>query len=123
MNSQSKSQMLDKFVPYYPTKDTLNFFIFSSIINNFNIWRLQRKFKQELQQPSVILVYQMGKVGSANPYLAIKKIFPEKAVYHVHNLNTEIVAKIWDKINPTSEGVEGTTETQRTQRSINHIVS
>ncbi|MBE5228808.1 MAG: capsular polysaccharide biosynthesis protein [Microcystis aeruginosa PMC 728.11] len=123
MNSQSKSQMLDKFVPYYPTKDTLNFFIFSSIINNFNIWRLQRKFKQELQQPSVILVYQMGKVGSANPYLAIKKTFPEKAVYHVHNLNTEIVAKIWDKINPTSEGVEGTTETQRTQRSIDHIVS
>ena len=36
MNSQSKSQMLDKFVPYYPTKDTRNFPIFSSIINNFN---------------------------------------------------------------------------------------
>ncbi|MDB9507213.1 capsular polysaccharide biosynthesis protein [Microcystis aeruginosa CS-338/01] len=123
MNSQSKSQMLDKFVPYYPTKDTRKFPIFSSIINNFNIWRLQRKFKQELQQTPVILVYQMGKVGSANPYLAIKKTFPEKAVYHVHNLNPKIVAKIWDKINPTSEGVEGTTETQRTQRSIDHIVS
>ena len=78
MNSQSKSKMLDKFVPYYPTKDTLNFFIFSSIINNFNIWRLQRKFKQELQQTPVILVYQMGKVGSANPYLAIKKLLQEK---------------------------------------------
>ncbi len=78
MNSQSKSQMLDKFVPYYPTKDTRNFPIFSSIINNFNIWRLQRKFKQELQQTPVILVYQMGKVGSANPYLAIKKLLQEK---------------------------------------------
>ena len=31
MNSQSKSQMLDKFVPYYPTKDTRNFPIFSDI--------------------------------------------------------------------------------------------
>ncbi|MCA2568657.1 MAG: capsular polysaccharide biosynthesis protein [Microcystis sp. M44BS1] len=115
--------MLDKFVPYYPTKDTRNSPIFSSIINNFNIWRLQRKFKQEIQQTPVILVYQMGKVGSANSYLAIKKTFAGKAVYHVHNLNPEIVAKIWDKINPTSEGVEETTETQRTQRSINHIVS
>ena len=28
MNSESKSQMLDKFVPYYPTKDTRNFPIF-----------------------------------------------------------------------------------------------
>ncbi|MBE9261324.1 hypothetical protein IQ224_03500 [Microcystis sp. LEGE 00066] len=71
----------------------------------------------------MILVYQMGKVGSANPYLAIKKTSAGKAVYHVHNLNPEIVAKIWDKINPTSEGVEGTTETQRTQRLIDHIVS
>ncbi|BCU11557.1 putative capsular polysaccharide synthesis family protein [Microcystis aeruginosa] len=101
MNSESKSKMLDKFVPYYPTKDTRNFPIFSYLINNVNIWRLKHKFKQELEQPSVILVYQMGKVGSANLYLAIKRTFPEKAVYHVHNLNPEIVAKIWDKIHLT----------------------
>jgi hypothetical protein len=101
MNSQSKSQMLDKFVPYYPTKDTRNFPIFFDIINKFNIGRLPRKFEQELQQPSVILVAEMGKVGSVNLYLAIKKTFPEKVVYHVHNSNPEIVAKIWDKINPT----------------------
>ncbi|GCL45248.1 capsular polysaccharide biosynthesis protein [Microcystis aeruginosa] len=117
MNSQSKSQMLDKFVPYYPTKDTPNFPIFSDIINKFNICRLPRKFKQEIQQPSVILVDQMGKVGSVNLYLAIKKTFPEKVVYHVHNLNTEIVAKIWDKINPTNEGVEGTTEDTKIDQS------
>ncbi|MFM7906746.1 MAG: hypothetical protein ACKPA9_16810, partial [Microcystis sp.] len=71
----------------------------------------------ELQQPSVILVDQMGKVGSVNLYLAIKKTFPEKVVYHVHNLNTEIVAKIWDKINPTNEGVEGTTEDTKIDQS------
>jgi hypothetical protein len=118
MNNESKSEMLDKFVPYYPTKDTRNFPILSYIINNFNIWKLKRKFKRELQQPLVTLVYQMGKVGSANLYLAIKRTFPEQTVYHLHNLNPEIVAKIWDKIELTKPYYVNTIEHSLTAKYL-----
>jgi hypothetical protein len=122
MNSESKSQMLDKFVPYYSAKDTPNFPLFSYIVNNFNIWKLKRQFKQELQEPLVTLVYQMGKVGSGNFYLAIRRTFPEKAVYHLHNLNPEIVAKIWDKIDLTQSYYFATIEHSLTAKYLSdHI--
>lgn len=96
MNTQT--QKSDQVVNYYPVKDTINFQIYSWITNSINIGKTERQLKKELLNPSVILNYQMGKVGSANLYFALKKAFPEQAIYHLHNLNSEIVAKIWKQI-------------------------
>jgi hypothetical protein len=61
--------------------------IFSTIYHEF---RLQYK---RIKNKDVILVYQMGKVGSRTIVDSLKEIKINKSIYHVHFLNNENIKK------------------------------
>jgi hypothetical protein len=94
-----QSQKLSKIINYYPVRDISSSPISSFIRNNITIWKTKRQLKQELLSPSVIFVYQMGKVGSLSLYLNIKDHITDQPIYHLHNLNPENSAQIWQEIN------------------------
>ncbi len=97
MNTQTK--LSNQALNYYPLEDKPNFPVYSYINNRINLWKTERQLKQELlNTSSVILVYQMGKVGSMSTYLTLKKNLPDQAIYHIHNLNSENFSKIWEQI-------------------------
>ncbi|TRU45390.1 MAG: AerL protein [Microcystis aeruginosa Ma_QC_Ch_20071001_S25] len=95
MNTQTK--LSNQALNYYPIADKQVFTVYSYISNRINMWKTERQLKQELlNNSSVIFVYQMGKVGSVNTYLTLKKKLPDQAIYHIHNLNSEHFSKIWE---------------------------
>jgi hypothetical protein len=67
--------------------------------NNILIYLLNRQLKEELCSPSIILVYQIGKVGSTTVYRTIEKIIKNYPVYHIHTLDPEKVDKNYNHIN------------------------
>lgn len=94
-------EKLSKIINYYPPRDIPSFPITSFIRNIITIWKTKRQLQQELLNPSIIFVYQMGKVGSAGLYLNTKSHIPDQPIYHLHNLNPENSAQIWQEINLT----------------------
>ena len=55
------------------------------------IWILEPKLKQEFSNPSIILVYQMTKVGSSSLFYSLraKATNINQPVYQIHSLNIE----------------------------------
>jgi len=94
-------EKLSKIINYYPPRDIPSFPITSFIRNNITIWKTKRQLEQELLNPSVIFIYQMGKVGSLSLYFNIKDRISDQPIYHLHNLNPENSAQIWEEVNLT----------------------
>ncbi|MDJ0729934.1 MAG: putative capsular polysaccharide synthesis family protein [Crocosphaera sp.] len=56
------------------------------IKNAYYLYRFKRRILQEIRQPELILVHQMGKVGSMSIYNSLKRLDLDIPIYHTHNL-------------------------------------
>lgn len=65
--------------------------------NNFYLYYIQNRMRNELQNLSPILVYQMGKVGSTSVVRLLEKTIKNQPIYHIHYLNPETITKIWEQ--------------------------
>lgn len=67
--------------------------------NTIKIYLMDRKLKEELCSSSVILVYQMGKVGSRTVFKSLKTNLKDQSIYHVHTLDSQKANNSWRNIN------------------------
>jgi hypothetical protein len=83
----SLTKQIKKPPIYYYAKNSILFYL------------LNRQLKKELCSSSIIMVYQIGKVGSTTVYETIEKAIKNHPVYHIHSLDPKKINKRYNQIN------------------------
>ncbi|ACK64155.1 conserved hypothetical protein [Rippkaea orientalis PCC 8801] len=71
---------------------------FHFIKDTYYYYQLVSRLSHEVRQPELILVHQMGKVGSSSIYKGLKKLNLGIPIYHTHVLNPKQLEDLRQKI-------------------------
>ncbi|MDJ0662083.1 MAG: putative capsular polysaccharide synthesis family protein [Crocosphaera sp.] len=74
-------------------------FSWRNIKNAYYLYRFKHRILQELSQRELILVHQMGKVGSSTIYKSLKHLNLSIPIYHTHILDPKILEDLKRDIN------------------------
>ena len=65
--------------------------------NAARIYSIEKDVKKNLHYPEIILVYQMGKVGSSTLFQSLNQSLSHQGIYHIHTLNPELIKEVFAK--------------------------
>ncbi len=74
-------------------------FSLKDIKDAYYLYRFKHRLLREIRQPELLLVHQMGKVGSTTIYQSLKNLNLDIPVYHTHILDPKILEDLRKKIN------------------------